>query len=151
MNRPLSRSTYSKLKSALRHLSPDPEQVYIDKQGGHGFSITRKRISRPWMITRISAVDSLASDFNLGEQIGSLPTATYALGRGGLYRNDSPTLVSPGEGNGVPEIIDIDRPRIGLRTVMFERRLGSLDVPENEALELAEQLHRAVPARDADV
>lgn len=148
MNRPLSRSTYLKLRSALRHLSPDPETVYIDKQGGHGFSITKKRISRLWMITRISGVDSVASDFNLGEQVGILPTAIYALGWGGVYRNDSPTLVRPGEDNADPEIIDLDQPRIGLKAVMFERRIGSLHVPESEALELAEQLRRAVPAHD---
>lgn len=147
MKRTPKLSTYMKLRAAIRRLAPQPGPVYLDATSGHAFIITRSPHTRVRVVSRVSAtdVDTLTSDLNVGEWFGLLPVTTYAMGWGILRRSSSPAAFTQAPGEDEPQPVDLGPARTGPRDVWFESRAGNLRVSDGEALELAEQLGRAIP------
>lgn len=141
----MSLSSYMRLRSAVRRLSPVPGVTYVDHQDGQAFSFRRDRSTRAWVVTQIAAADveSVMSDLNAGESMGVLPTTTYAIGWGVVRRNTSPDLLKMGPDTAEPVPVELERPRLGVKDVWFEMHSGVLHVTDADVLQLAGRIGRA--------
>lgn len=141
----MRRATYLKLRAAIRHLAPKPGRVYVDTDSGSAFIFTKRPLSRAWGIAKISAsdVNELTSALNTGEKFGLLHTTRYALGRGVLRRSSSTAAFTQAPDEDEPQPVDLGPARTGRRDAQFEARVVDLDVPDDEALTLADQIARA--------
>ncbi|WP_329521128.1 hypothetical protein [Spirillospora sp. NBC_01491] len=143
----LSRATTAAIRDAIRHLSPHPDVVYVDRTRDISLNITRSSPRGTWHILQVEGSDVVEAmdDLASGNPLSVVPATTYKLRWRLALKYRRTFVVEPADVSIMPisDHPELDEP--GWRTMLFEWRAGTLHVGESEALELAEQISHAVP------